>query len=204
MADEAQARFWLRLARIAGIAPLVLGLLVFAGWLLFGSAAWMAAGLVVIGVGVALVILGLLALLRYRQLARPAVPSPDVRRATAGTLALLGVNFPVAAVLTVAAIVIQTVWIVDVINATGDPAQEVRIVGGGVDERIERLAPGDSVRRAFWVDSDGVLELHVAAAQSSESSPRVVTIEDYVTTLMGGRATVTLQSNGEIEVQHEG
>lgn len=192
--DRAAAR-WLRLARWAGAAPLCAGLAIFAGWFRARSESWVVAGVVLLWIGAVLATGGAVALWRYRHLARGVVAPAELRRRTGWTALLLVANVPAAFVLSSAAIAIESAWVVTVRNAGSDTLAGVRIVGGGVDEALDPLAPGERDRRRFWIDNDGTLELVVPGPPE-----RRATLADYVTALLGGRAEVTIGPGDEITV----
>ena len=184
----------LRLAILCGAAPLALGILTFAAWLVTRWPWLMMAGVGVLWLGLAAFAIGATALARYFFSSRE---SGSVPRAAAGlrTLAagaLLLANFPIAIGIMAAVITVETTYGVTVVNASGGVVDEVRLFGGGQDVSLGSIAAGERSRARLRFREDGILEIQVFRGAASETEM----IDGYVTPGLGGRITVIIEGDG--------
>jgi len=185
-----------RLALACGAIPLLMGVSVFLLWLITRWDGLMVAGMVTLCGGMALFLIGVVALMRYWSLASqtPDIPSRHLRRSTFLCAGLLLLNFPVAGGIVAAVIAIETCYTVVVENDSHRPLEGVRVFGGGCDEQLGTIPAGSSVRQWLWIRHDGTLELRALADGASYHE----TIDGYVTNSMGGHTTVTIHADGTI------
>ncbi len=190
-----------QIALACGLVPLVVGTSIFVLWLVTRWNWLIPTGMLTIAAGMVVVGTGLVALLRYVWISRDDASVKPRRRRLATLLcaALLLVNFPAAAGITVAAIAIETSYTVIVHNATDRPLQNVHVVGGGRDIDLGTIGPRGSARRRFWIKHDGILEL----SAMSGAHPLSEQIDGYVTSGMGGRTTVTVGRDAKVTIQHD-
>jgi hypothetical protein len=184
-----------RVALACGAAPLVAGISVFLLWLATHAAWLMAAGTIVIFVGLACFGVGLLALGRFCWLAL-AAPEPPRRfwAATALCAALLVSNFPAAGLILVKVIEIVTYYTVVVHNESGGELEGVRIVGRGrVYAALGTLPPGGTATRSFAIAHEGPLDV--------EAGGTTHTIDSYVTSSGGRLAIATFRPDGSVSVE---
>jgi hypothetical protein len=187
-----------RIATICGATPLLVGVVIFLLWLVTRWDWLMAAGMFTIYGGVAMLLFGAIALVRFCWLAlgTPDFPRRRLWVSAVWCAALLLSNFPVAAAIVVGAVSIETRYVVTVHNSSSRPLTDVRVSGGGCEVDFGTVAPGVTVRRSFWVRCDGTLVFHAASGFTRYNE----TIDGYVTNGMGGNASVTVGPEGTISV----
>lgn len=190
-----------RVSLACAALPLVAGLAIFAIWLATRWDWLMLAGVFTIYGGLVLICVGVLALATGLWLARSrpnhGKQRPWLSAAICGVMLIA--NFPVAGGLTYSALQIETAYTVVITNSSTDALRDVRVAGGGCDVSFGTIQPGDKVKRTFWFQCDGRLELVAEGTAGSYQE----TIEDYVTGGWGGKASVTVNCNGTLVVSHD-
>ncbi len=185
-----------RIAFFCGALPLCSGVSVFALWCLTRWDWLVLAGFWVIGVGLIFVMVGLTALLRFWTLSGKAASHSQShnRWATAICLATLLSNFPAAIAIVVAVSLILRMSTVFVRNETAHTVNQVRVFGGGVDEWIGAVRPGEVAEESFWIWEEGVLELSIQRAGVTENEVLIEQVDE----ISAARTTVTIHSDGSI------
>ncbi len=187
-----------RVALICGAFPLFVGISIFMLWLITRWDWLMGAGLFALWGGIAIFLIGVLALARFYWLASrvPNLPRRRLRRSTLACAGLLLLNFPVACGISVAAIAIETRYTVVIHNASRQPLENARVFGGGCDAFVGSIPPGGTVQGSFWIQHDGQLEFRALSGTISHTK----TINSYVTPNTGGHTIVTINRDGTISV----
>ncbi len=186
------------LALLCGAIPLIIGIVIFLLWL-FTRGDWlMKAGIFTIYGGVGLFVVGAAALMNYFW---TAWRNPDQSRkrlwlSSLACAALLFSNFVVAGGIVLAVIEIETRFTVEIRNDSTSPLNDLRIFGGGVDEEIARLEPGERLHRTLDIRNDGLLNF----SASHEGSPIETILEGYVTQHQSGEKIVRIKPDGSITV----
>lgn len=192
---EPRVAHWaLRLALLAGAAPLVAGTVLFAAWLVTRDDMLEEAGILTIFGGFFAFALGLAACAVHDAAARRA--GRPRRRARRFALVLLLANFPVAAAFVATGFGIETCYTVIVRNESTRPLEAARLVGGGCDETLGTVPPGETRRAWLWPGGEDSLELRARW----NGVERIEVVEGYLTG--GGYATVTIAPDGEMRVVH--
>lgn len=188
-----------RVALICGAFPLFVGVSIFMLWLITRWDWLMVAGIYTIYGGVAIFLVGVIALARFCWLAfrTPDLPRRRLWLSTLGCAGLLLLNFPVAGGVAAAVIAIETRYTVVVHNLSQQPLTDVRVFGGGCDESLGAIPPGGMVRRSFWIQGQGVLKFHALSGAGAYTRKL-----GYVTHNMGGHTTVRINPDGTISVSH--
>ncbi|MGW8257748.1 MAG: hypothetical protein ACWGMZ_09715 [Thermoguttaceae bacterium] len=187
-----------RVALACGVLPLLVGVSIFLLWVSTGWQWLVVAGIVTLCGGVAIFLVGIIALTWYCWLALHTLDISK-RRTWLSTFACAGLllsNFPVAGGIIVAAIAIETRYTVVVHNTLQQPLDDVRVFGGGCEVTFGAISPGGVVRRSFWIHQDGTLEFRAV----SNATTYAQTIDGYVTNGMGGYTTVTVKPDGTVSV----
>ena len=189
----------LRTAVVCGALPLIVGVTIFVLWLVTRWDWLMTAGFITICGGIAIVLIGALALARFWWL---AVRMPDLsHRRPWRSIAVCGIlllsNFPVAAGIMVTVAEIESNYTVVVRNASEETLVNVRVAGGGCDEVFGSIPPGADIRRTLRFECDGRLEFWAQGASNTYAE----TIDGYVTGNLGGRSIVTVHRDGTISVR---
>ena len=189
-----------RVALICGAAPLLIGVSIFILWLITRWDWLMMAGIFTLYGGVAIFVVGVLALARFCWLAfrTPSFPRRRLWLSASVCAGLLLLNFPVAGGIAAAAISIETCYTVVVHNDLQQPLESVRVFGGGSDEYLGSIPPGGTVRESFWIQHDGELEFRALNGTTSYTKM----IDGYVTNGMGGHTIVTINPDGTISVRN--
>lgn len=189
-----------RVALFCGAFPLLVGVSIFVLWLVTRWNWLMVAGIGTLYGGVAIVLVGVVALVRFYWLATraPGLPSRQLWRSTVACSGLLLVNFPVALGITVASVAIATRYTVVIHNGSQQPLTNARVFGGGFDHTWSSIPPGGTVQESFWVEGDDTLEFRAVSGTAVHAE----TIDDYVTSSMGGHTTVTINPDGTVSVSN--
>ena len=187
---------------ICGATPLLGGVLIFLLWLVTRWDWLMMAGLFTVFGGVVIFLIGAIALTRFCWLAfhTPDLPRHRLWFSALCCAGLLLSNFPVAGAIIATVVMIKTRYTVTVHNASQQPLYDVRVSGGGCEANLGTIPPIAIVRRSFWIQHDGQLELHAVSGSTTHDK----TIDGYVTNGMGGDATVTAKPDGTISVADKG
>ena len=183
-----------RVAILCGAVPLALGVLTFGVWLATGWRWLTMAGVIVLYLGFAAFIIGVMALTRSLIAARESGPVPfgKARRNALAAGALLLANFPAAAGIIFAVGWVESTYTVTVVNGSGRVVDEVRLFGGGRDVSLGSIAAGDRSRARLRFREDGVLEIQVFRGTASETEM----IVGYVSPGQGGSMTVIIEGDG--------
>ncbi len=189
----------LRIAVLCWAIPILLGLVIFASWLITDEPALMLAGMCVIGLGCLLFVVGMIALgMEWRR--DPFDPfTGNSKKAVLWTGALLLTNFPVALGLTFAAISWERRYEITIHNKSMQPLKKIRIFGGGCDAHVEELSPGKTVSKIFWIVTDGALLLET-------NTPNKIIhfqVDGYVTNGLGGRSRVVFLPDQTVEIENQ-
>lgn len=192
MSATTRAAWW------CGLLPLIVGCAVFAAWVITRAEVLFAIGLCVVisGTSLALFGMGLLGMNLWRARRDDAARETIWRQSRAPGLLLLA-NFPIAAMLTVAAVAIETCYTIEFANATAAPVTAIRVTGRHHDLAIADLAPGATARRWMWIRNDDALYIEFAAPDQHQQL-----LDDYVTPSLGGSVRVTWQDDGTVSVAH--
>ena len=122
----------------------------------------------------------------------PDIICKDIWKAAA----LLLANFPVAAGVILAAIAIETRYTVVVSNESAMVLKDAKVFGGGVDVSLGSLRPQASIKRSFYVVTDGRVMFRAISGDQVHST----LVDGYVTNGMGGNKVIEVHSNGDVEV----
>jgi hypothetical protein len=188
-----------RLSLWCGALPLACGISLFALWYLTRADFLAMAGLALLRGGWMLIIVGLVSLLLHLSWGYHIgiASRPQLLRQGLLSGGLLLANIPAAAGVIAAAAFIASTYTLCIQNRSGQTVSSMRVTGGGVAEDLGTLRPGESDVRRFWFSEDGSLGFDARLGE------RVLeeTVESYVTTGLGGDATILVKPKGSIEVQ---
>lgn len=193
-----------RVALFCGAFPLFVGISIFVLWLITRWE-WLAdAGVYTIQGGVLIFWIGAVALASFCWLAYQT-PNYPRRRLWQSTLACAGLllsNFLVAGAIMFAVLLLHHAEIqygVTVHNGSQQSLESVRVFGGGCDESSGTIPPATAVTRSFRFQCDGDLKFSALSGTTKYAE----TINDYVTSGMGGYTTVTINPDGTILVSND-
>jgi hypothetical protein len=191
---------YLRTAVYCGAIPLVIGLLVFAAWLVTGWERLMPIGVLVMAGGTLLVVVGIVALAvhAYRELRTRGAAIGSARRMLL-TLLLLLVNFPVAFSVMRAVWEISTAYLVTLVNASGAPVDSFVLSGPGFVKELGPLPAGGRANYVCRFSGDG--ELTFASQQGGTIATGVV--DGYVTKSVGADEIVSIGLGGQLTVTRQ-
>jgi hypothetical protein len=190
----------LKAAIACGAAPLLTGVAIFIAWVATRADWLMAAGVIVLFAGVSAVACGVVCLAWYVWGAWRSQSVPDGRLACQ-TIAVLGLfltNFLAARAAVWGGLAIHTRYTVSITNRSAVPLESARVEDGGVSISLGTIQPGATVKRGFWVEQEG--ELFLRGTQGGETVEAV--IDGYVAPNLGGDATVGLEADGTVSVEH--
>jgi hypothetical protein len=159
----------------------------------------MIAGIFTLYAGPLIVLAGAICLAVYawRAFRNRSVPGVRLFWQIAGTAALLAANFVAAGAIVMAAIDIETRYVVTVVNNSDTPLEAARLEGGGVDAALGAVGPGQDARREFHVGFDGELRLHGRVGSHAVDE----VLDSYITNGVGNDLIVTVQADGSIMVE---
>lgn len=189
-----------RVAIACALVPLLIGLCVFAGWLVTKSEWLMVAGIFDIYLGVALFFVGAICTAVYFVTARRS-PGPSTKRIglrAALCACLLLVNFPIAGSLAFAASHIFSAFNFTIENESEKILTDVEVSGPGVKLSFSCVPPEGFVEGTMHFDNDG--EVRLLATFDGEQHNEIV--EGYVTRGMGGDVRILVDASGQIRVEH--
>jgi hypothetical protein len=187
-----------RAALACGALPLVTGASIFGLWVVTRREWLMVAGVFTLFVGLALFVVGALALARYAWLAlRMAEPPVGFWVSAALAAGLLLSNFPAAGLIVWKVADLESTYTVVVRNESGAPLRGLHVaVGEHTYASFAPIPAGASATRTFRIRREGSLELHTAGG------PR--TIDPYVSAGFGATAFVTFAFDGGVSVAFAG
>lgn len=180
-----QQQLALRLAT----TPMIVGLTALFAWMFIEAQPLMfiGYGCLVLGVVIAMFVPFLLL--------RGFSETPNVRNTVMiSVLALM--NLPVTFFSAVEGISRVTRYRVTLRNEAPTPWLEVQLVSRGLVSPAATVPAAGSDVRDVWFKSDGQLELHYV----QDEQPQSVVVDDYVTSNMGGTATVVRAADGQVRV----
>lgn len=191
----------LRIAWIAGVAPIFVGTAIFIIWLIFRADALMAAGVITIYAGLASVVVGLICLAIYlwRNWRSSEVPRRYLVWQTTSLIILFLANFVAAAGFVYGAIMIETRYHLSITNGGNEPLRNVRVGVGPFGVDFGDIPAGETRKKSFWIEGEG--ELRLTATRGGRQIEAVA--DGYVTCNMGGDVKVTVNSLGEVVAEYQ-
>lgn len=172
----------MRVAVLSGMLPLALGVAVFAIHYHTRAAIWLTAGGVVILIGLAMVLLGSFAIVRYVKCARSNKENRGaVNKNAAFASVLLLSNFPIACLFIFVAVVRMSVERITLTNESSIALHAIQVTWPHGEMIIPELLPGQSTQMDLMIDADG-MALFTATHGDHECGG---TLLGYVTTSMG-------------------
>jgi hypothetical protein len=189
----------LKMAYVCGAGPLLLATLIFITWI-FTRWSWlMAAGLVLIYVGFATVIVGagFLGWHVFKKGRQVTGPRNAGRWSPRLAGALLMLNFPAAVGFAFMGLELHDRYCVHVVNDSGQAIESLVVTAPGVRLELGPIAAGSRANSYGKVAGDG--EMAFVAHQGPAEIAGVV--EGYVTNGMGGEATIRMLPSGKYDVK---
>lgn len=188
-----------RLSLACGIVPLVAGVGIFLAWVATRQDWLMTAGMITLVAGFIAFFVGAVALGLFCWLAirKERIPRAHLWLRVVLSAALLVVNFPVAGLILNRVVVIKTRYTVLIRNESPRPLHEVRVYGGGVEERFGTLESAAMKHRDFWIQQDGELTLEMKLGPTLVQT----NIDGYVTQNLGGDVRVTVNADSSISIK---
>lgn len=188
----------LKLAYIAGIAPLVIGTAIFILWLWHRTPLLMMSGIVMIWAGVCSVVIGAICLAVYLWGVWRSATIPRGRLAlqTAAVLGLFLLNFLVAASFVIQAIALETRTTFSIANLRNEPLHAVCVHTADTTIDFGDIPANTTVKRSFTVNSFTEGGFSLTATQNGEKIN--VPPFGYVTRGVGGDNKITFSPSGEV------
>lgn len=184
--------FWLRVAVLSGMLPLALGVAVFAIHYHTRAAIWLTAGGVVVLIGLAMVLLGAFAIVRYVKCARSTEENRGaVNKNAAFASMLLLSNFPIACLCIFVAVVRMSVERITLTNESSIALHSIQVTWPHGELDILELLPGQSTQMELMIDADGAA-LFTATHGDHECDG---TLLGYVTTSMGSDHQLSIRQD---------
>ena len=94
-------------------------------------------------------------------------------------------------------------YTVTIHNNSPHPLTDIRIFGGGRDEHILVVEPGDTTECSFMITEDGKLEFTARGDSINGPTHLDKVIDEHLTHDREGRASVTVDSDGDVNAFSE-
>jgi len=187
----------LKAAVLCGVAPLVLGTVIFFAWVLTRADWLTTAGVLTILAGSWAVTFGSVFLVGHLWRSRRSrtVPGRRLVWQAIAVVALYVANFIGAGAAIWGVIAIETRYTVSITNRSEAPLEFARIEGGGLDIRFGTIAPGETVKHSMWIEQDG--ELVLKGTHGTEEID--ATIDVLVMERFGEDKIVVLEADGTVK-----
>lgn len=188
-----------RIAKYCAVIPMIVGISIFVLWLLTRWDEWMMLGAFTLIGGLALLIVGFLALGAYYWIASrsPGIPRQQIKPTMFKVIGLLFSNFLVAGGIIAAVLFLGCRYTVVIHNTTQQSLDDVRVFGAGANFTFESIPPGATAQQSICIKQDGLLMLETVINSTKHTN----NISGYVTKLGGYRhRSVIVGSEGVISV----
>jgi len=194
----------LKIAWIAGAAPLVVGTTIFITWLLTRADVLMLAGGITIQAGLCSVALALVcqAIYLWRNWHSMEITRLRLAWQTAALVALVIMNFVFAAGFVCGAMMIEARYNLSITNEGSESLSHVRVGVGECGVVFEDIPAGETRKKGFWIDRDG--ELVLTATRNGQ--PIEAVVDGDVSNGLGGSGRdikVTIDPSGEVAVEDQ-
>jgi hypothetical protein len=186
---------WYKLSLTSGLIPLATGCLIFFSWLVTRADWLMLAGIYNIITGLALFVCGLFFLLVYGQNERKLNNGYPLER-TLISLGVLLFNFPAAVLALYSAEYIISSSTATVINSSSFEVTDMVLIEREQSYPFPSIAPGQEVTEHFHFKYEGTVGYKLYL----DSSVKTGVMFDYVTSGMGEKATMVINSDNAIEI----
>lgn len=173
-----------RTLKLCWLLPLALGILIFALWAVFRSEVFLFLGVIDIVLGVLLGVYGILTAIVKVLDKNEEIKIFRILR----YVLLMSLNVPIALLLIHLFILLETVYVVKILNNSNGKIEKCIIQGGGVREHIDFVDRGKTVTRYFWIEHDGML----AMTCEINNKQRTIEFNEYVTNDSGGRKVIEI------------
>jgi hypothetical protein len=176
---------------LLGALPLAAGLAVHAAWLLTRKNELMSVGIAVVLLGVVSTLIGAVVIaLDWRAVTEWTL---GVRARAAVAALLLAGCYPAAGVILWHANDVHSRYEVEIVNAGSSAVTACRVVGGGGDVDVGRIAAGGTAHARVYPKRDDTLLCELTYA---DGTVQTVVVEGYVTNGQGGAAVLTIPEHG--------
>ncbi len=177
-----------KISLICGVAPLVIGVIIFLAWYFTLWDKLLLLGIFTIYGAFTMVIIGIICLAIYllRQFRINHSFSRNIIKQGLFSGSILFANFPVAVIIVILVIKIATTFTVVVTNKSGAIIDNFVLTGPGVNINMGQIVPNENAKHSFHVAHDGVLKFK--ARQKDNEIEGIV--ESYVTSGMGGKKLI--------------
>lgn len=190
-------KYWWNAAVLCGAVPLTAGLIIFAIWCASRAAWLMEAGFFTIAAGLVLVVIGLVCLIVYCRRARSGGVMGWKARAALGGL-LLFFNFPAAAGLTVAALYVQSSYLVIVENHSAWPLEDLSFQSPRGEYAFGTVPSNTQREKTFHFAGEGAVTYDATLNRVRQHG----VLDGYISG-NGGKARLVITDEGDVEVHNE-
>lgn len=185
-----------KLSLICGLAPLVIGVLIFFSWLVIRADWLMLAGAYNILAGLVFFVCGLLILFAYGHKERKKGNSYPIKRSLI-SLGILLFNFPAALLAIYSADYVNGTSVATVINNSSFEAKDLTLSERDQSYSLSPIAPGQEVIKYFHFKHEGSVDYRLSLNGSIQKG----VMFGYVTGGMGDRATMVIKKDGTVEIR---
>lgn len=186
---------WYKLSLICGLAPLLLGCLIFLCWVAIRADWLMMVGVFNIFAGLVLFVCGLLFLFVYGLNERKKGSSYPIKRSLI-SFSILLVNFPAAVLAVYTADYVKSTSVATVINNSSFEAKDLVLIERDQTYLFPPIAPGQEVIKYFHFKYEGSVDFRLSLNKALQKGAMF----GYVTAGMGGRATMVIKNDGTVEI----
>jgi hypothetical protein len=188
--NSSRALLWAAVA--CGAIPLAVGSAIYFTFRATRNESLAVAGFYTILAGLVFFAVGIICLVAYAYRQR------DFGARTLFAAALLTSNFPLAFIYAVSAAGLMTQYVVQVTNESNAVVDSFVVEGPGARAELGPIQIGESKQGRVFFDADGTLTFTARQQQLRLDGK----IEDYVTSSLGGMATIRIKPGGSFEVLH--
>lgn len=162
--------------------PLILGLSIFILWIAFRLSIFEKLGIISIGLGLALGIIGItLSLFQIIKFKRITVKNSIY-------ILLTILNIPIALLTIYSVFLIETAYVVKIMNNSNYKIENCIIQGAGIEENIGLVDSYNTAKRYFWIKNDGQLSCNYKFKNNNYT----VVIDQYVSNYSHGCKSIVI------------
>ncbi|MFO0388710.1 MAG: hypothetical protein ACK502_03195 [Alphaproteobacteria bacterium] len=189
-----EARYF-KIAKHCALVPMVMGLTVFALWLVTRFDILMFAGVLVILLGVLLSFVGMVAL--FLAKIHAVRNNKPYKRACLRHGLLLLINFPLALGIIACADYLLSRYVVNIVNHSPHNVEKLEFIdpAGNVDA-IEKIPAGASIQTSHHFIGESSIEYNMVLDSAASSGMLI----GYVSGGMGGSASMVIEADGKVSV----
>ncbi len=190
MRDKIGVRHWYRTVLVCGLFPMTAGTAIFVAWLLTDLDVLEILGMVLICIGIALVVLGIVGLAIFISRARNE-GLPYGKPVCLGA-ALLFLNFPLCAAFVSIAFAMESAHVVTVVDRATAPIEDLTFTDpAGQQHQIEPIRPGEVYHACIDFSGEGAVQYSFTV----DGQMHTGTLIGYLSDPLGSNTTLDISDD---------